>query len=89
MPERANETGEYIPLTYWLILQLLPTVSMERRRTVPAVRDPRNWHYWLFGIKISDDSASYDRGLSGALCPLWSVVPVCWRFEMWWQLATV
>jgi hypothetical protein len=36
--------------------------------------------------QICDASASYNRGLSGALCPLWSVVPVCRRFEMWWRL---
>ena len=35
-----------------------------------------------------DGSASYDRGLSGASCPLWSVVPACWRFVIWWQLVT-
>jgi len=39
--------------------------------------------------RMCDGSASYDLGHSGALCPLWSVVPACWRFEMWWRLATV
>jgi hypothetical protein len=64
------------------------TVSMEPRRAVVAVPDTRNWVRSLNASNRFDGSASYDRGLSGASCPLWSVVPACWRFVIWWQLVT-
>ncbi|HEY6767751.1 MAG TPA: YceI family protein [Candidatus Sulfotelmatobacter sp.] len=68
--------------------QLAITVIMEPRRAVVAVPDTRNWVRSLNASDRFDGSASYDRGLSGASCPLWSVVPACWRFVIWWQLVT-
>jgi hypothetical protein len=68
--------------------RMVLTVTMEPRRAGVAVPDTRNWVRGLDASNGFDGSASYDRGLSGASCPLWSVVPACWRFVIWWQLVT-